>query len=60
MLVTVFNLAVAAGGIAGGILLDKVGIDSFFVSMVALSLTGLLIVYLFCENGFKAGARLLG
>ncbi|MDN5650792.1 MAG: MFS transporter, partial [Acinetobacter sp.] len=58
MLVTVFNLAVAGGGIFGGILLQNVGIDSFFVCIIALSLLGLCIVFLASENGFKSGHRL--
>lgn len=58
MLVTVFNLAVAGGGILGGILLQNVGIDSFFVCIIALSLLGLSIVFFAHENGFKSGHRL--
>lgn len=58
MLVTVFNLAVAVGGIAGGILLKEVGISSFFVSMTFLSLIGLLIVFLAKKHGFRTGSRL--
>lgn len=57
MLVTVFNLAVASGGIAGGILLKKIGINSFFVSMTFLSLIGLLVVFLAQKNGFRSGPR---
>jgi len=58
MLVTVFNLAIAGGGITGGILLKEVGISSFFVSMIFLSLGGLFIVFLSHKNGFKSGSRL--
>ena len=58
MLVTVFNLAVAGGGITGGILLKEIGISSFFVSMTFLSLIGLFIVFLANKNGFKSGPRL--
>lgn len=58
MLVTVFNLAVAGGGITGGILLKEIGISSFFVSMTFLSLIGLFIVFLANKNGFKSGSRL--
>lgn len=57
MLVTVFNLAVAAGGILGGFLLDHYSIFSFpwvifFIVMIALS-----IVYCAKNHGFKQGAR---
>lgn len=58
MLVTVFNLAVAGGGIAGGILLKEIGISSFFVSMTFLSLIGLFIVFSAHKSGFKSGSRL--
>ena len=58
MLVTVFNLAIAGGGIAGGILLKEAGVSSFFVSMIFLSLVGLSIVFLAHKNGFKSGSRL--
>lgn len=57
MLVTIFNLAIAGGGITGGILLKEVGISSFFVSMIFLSLVGLFIVFLARKNGFKSGSR---
>ncbi|WOE32320.1 MULTISPECIES: MFS transporter [unclassified Acinetobacter] len=59
MLVTVFNLAVAGGGIAGGILLKEFGISSFFISMAFLSLMGLLIVFLAKKHGFKSGSRVI-
>lgn len=58
MLVTVFNLAVAGGGIAGGILLKKMGIDWLLLSMTFLSLLGLWMVFISRKNGFKSGCRL--
>ncbi|MBB6733990.1 MFS transporter [Cohnella zeiphila] len=45
MLVTVFNVAVAGGGVIGGLLLERAGPGSFPWVLVALSLAGLLAVW---------------
>lgn len=58
MLVTVFNLAVAGGGIVGGILLKELGISSFLVTMALFSFIGLLVVFLAQKNGFRSGSRM--
>lgn len=58
MLVTVFNLAIAGGGIMGGILLQNEKMDSFFTSIFVLSLLALLIVFLAKKHGFTSGSRL--
>jgi predicted MFS family arabinose efflux permease len=57
MLVTIFNLAVAGGGIAGGLLLEHVGPSSFPPTLLILALLGLSVVWLARANGFKPGHR---
>ncbi|WP_323120195.1 MFS transporter [Burkholderia alba] len=57
MLVTVFNLAVAAGGLAGGALLARSGAASFPWALVLLALCGLGVVWRAGAHGFKSGRR---
>ncbi|MDC9615012.1 MFS transporter [Xenorhabdus khoisanae] len=57
MLVTIFNLAVAGGGIVGGLLLDSLGAGSFPVVLLVLSLAAFIMVYFANKAGFRAGAR---
>ena len=57
MLVTIFNLAVAAGGIVGGLLLEKEGPGSFPPTLLVLALLGLVVVWQAREVGFKSGHR---
>jgi predicted MFS family arabinose efflux permease len=57
MLVTIFNLAVAAGGIVGGLLLEKEGPGSFPPTLLVLALLGLVVVWQARDNGFKPGHR---
>ena len=57
MLVTIFNLAVAGGGIAGGLLLEHVGPNSFPSTLMILALLGLSVVWQARANGFKPGHR---
>ena len=54
MFVTIFNLAVAGGGVAGALLLQRVGAVSFPWAVLALALLGLSIVWSAKTNGFKA------
>ena len=60
MLVTVWNLAVAAGGLLGGLLLTHWGVGSF--TWVLLVLIGLALLITGCahRHGFAAGARVAG
>lgn len=58
MLVTVFNLAVAAGAILGGVMLNRFGINSIFIVMVILACSGLWIVFRAKKYSFKQGQRL--
>ncbi|HEC0041006.1 MFS transporter [Acinetobacter baumannii] len=52
MLVTVFNLAIAFGGMIGGGLLESFGAASFPWFMLAFALTGLFTVYHARKHGF--------
>lgn len=53
MLVTIFNLAIAGGGIIGGILLQKIGASSLPIVMFILAIFSFLIVIKSNRHGFK-------
>lgn len=57
MLVTVFNLAVAGGGVVGGVLLEHQGPASFSWALVVLALLGLFVVWSAKGHGFRPGHR---
>jgi predicted MFS family arabinose efflux permease len=57
MLVTIFNLAVAGGGVVGGLLLEHAGPGSFPPTLLVLALLGLSLVWLASAHGFKPGHR---
>jgi predicted MFS family arabinose efflux permease len=57
MLVTVFNLAVAAGGLVGGLLLDSAGAASFPWVLFVLALCALAVVGPARSHGFPPGRR---
>lgn len=54
MLVTLWNVAMAGGGVIGGILLDQIGSESFPWTMVLLLLPVLAVVVLARSHGFPA------
>jgi predicted MFS family arabinose efflux permease len=54
MLVTLWNAAMAGGGIAGGVLLDGFGAGSFPWSVLVLLVPTLAVVVLARRNGFTA------
>ncbi|WP_405177753.1 MFS transporter [Nocardia sp. NBC_01377] len=56
MLVTVFNLAVAGGGLIGGILLVPLGVTRFPLVLLALALAALALVWK-SPTGFRPGHR---
>ncbi len=60
MITTVWNSAIAAGGIVGGILLDTSGAGTFSWVVLCLSLTALCIAFSSRRHGFKPGARVHG
>lgn len=57
MVVVAWNLAIAAGGIAGGVLLKERGAGSFPWAMLALLMVGLWVVFRARERGFTPGPR---
>jgi len=52
MLVTVWNLAIAGGGIVGGVLLDRFGAGSFSPALLVLLTATLLAVWAARRHGF--------
>ncbi|MFF3257769.1 MFS transporter [Streptomyces sp. NPDC002932] len=58
MLVTVFNLAVAGGGMVGGLLLDASGAAVLPWAVLLLALCAFAVVRSSAAHGFKRGKRL--
>ncbi|WP_454108990.1 MFS transporter [Leifsonia shinshuensis] len=56
MLVTVFNIAVAGGGLLGGILLPVIGVEAFPWILAGLALAAFVAVLL-GRSGFRPGPR---
>ncbi|NUA26862.1 MFS transporter [Cupriavidus basilensis] len=52
MLVTTWNLAIAAGGIVGGVLLETHGVGAFPWALLALLVVGLLLAWASRGHGF--------
>ncbi|RIZ35911.1 MFS transporter [Pseudomonas aeruginosa] len=52
ILVTAWNIAIAAGGIIGGVLLETIGVSAFPWSLLALLLPGLAIAWISSTHGF--------
>lgn len=57
MCVTVWNCAIAGGGIVGGFLLETQGVASFPWALLLSILVGLIIAALARRHGFPAGHR---
>ena len=57
MLVTVFNLAVASGGVAGGLLLGCLGARALPWALAVLALACLSVVWPASHAGFRPGRR---
>ena len=57
MITTVWNGAIAAGGMVGGVLLDRAGAASFPWAVLALTLAALAVATLARRHGFKPGPR---
>ncbi|EZP49975.1 MFS transporter [Sphingomonas sp. RIT328] len=60
MVTTVWNAAIAAGGIVGGLLLDRYGAGVFPYAVLALSLLALAVATMARRHGFTPGRRALG
>ncbi|MCJ2059423.1 MFS transporter [Methylobacterium sp. J-048] len=52
MLVTVWNVAIAGGGIVGGLLLDRVGTAAFAPALLALLVPTLIVIGTARQHGF--------
>jgi len=52
MLVTVWNVAIAGGGIVGGLLLDALGIGAFAPALLGLLVPTLVVVAICRQHGF--------
>ncbi|MDN0123232.1 MFS transporter [Yersinia aleksiciae] len=57
MIVVAWNLAIAAGGITGGLLLQGASAASFPWAVLGLLLIGLTVVWQTRQHGFKPGIR---
>ncbi|WP_181775694.1 MFS transporter [Amycolatopsis pittospori] len=57
MLVTIFNLAVAGGGLVGGLLLESAGVVAFPWVLLVMGLLALVTVWFARAHGFKPGHR---
>lgn len=57
MLVTVWNTAIAGGGIVGGLLLESFGVRAFPIALVVLLLATLIVAWASHTNGFPAARR---
>ena len=57
MITTVWNSAIATGGIIGGLLLDHLGAGSFPWAILGLSLIALSIAFAARRHGFRPGPR---
>jgi len=57
MVATIWNVAIAGGGLAGGMLLDGYGVASFPWAMLALLLVALSIAWRAHRHSFKPGRR---
>jgi predicted MFS family arabinose efflux permease len=57
MLVTAWNMAIAGGGMIGGILLDRLGVEAFSPALLVLLVATLIVVWVASRHGFPALRR---
>ncbi|AOK29440.1 MFS transporter [Burkholderia singularis] len=57
MLVTTWNLAIAAGGSIGGVLLDRLGVAAFSPALLVLLAATLVVVWAAKHHGFPAARQ---
>jgi predicted MFS family arabinose efflux permease len=57
MIVTAWNIAIAGGGLVGGILLETLGVASFPWALIALLLATLIAAWLARGHGFPSAVR---
>jgi predicted MFS family arabinose efflux permease len=54
MLVTAWNIAIAGGGIIGGVLLEKIGVAAFAPALLCLLVPALIVAWAARRHGFPA------
>lgn len=57
MLVTAWNLAIAGGGLLGGVLLDRQGVTAFPPALLGLLGATLVVVWMARRHGFPVGGQ---
>lgn len=57
MLVTAWNVAIASGGIVGGVLLDHLGVTAFAPALIVLLLVTLTVIGAASRHGFPRAAK---
>jgi len=57
MLVTAWNMAIAGGGIIGGLLLDRLGVVAFAPTLLVLLSAALVVAWAAKQHGFPAARR---
>ncbi len=57
MLVTVWNMAIAGGGIIGGVLLERLGVAAFSPTLLVLLLIAFVVVWSARQHGFPMTRR---
>ncbi|MDR6983400.1 putative MFS family arabinose efflux permease [Rheinheimera pacifica] len=60
MLVTAWNLAIAGGGIVGGVLLEQLGVSSFSPALLILLVAALIVVWAAGIHGLARRIKLSG
>lgn len=56
ILVTVWNIAIAGGGLIGGALLEQFGVDAFSPVLLALLITSMIVIWTAKTHGFPVSA----
>ena len=57
MLVTIWNIAIAGGGVLGGMLLTSFGVNAFSPVLIVLLLSAFAVVWLSKKTGFPASEK---
>ncbi|MBN3055846.1 MFS transporter [Pectobacterium brasiliense] len=57
MLVTAWNMAIAGGGIIGGVLLERLGVAAFSPALLVLLLIAFVVVWSARQHGFPVARR---
>lgn len=57
MLVTAWNMAIAGGGIIGGLLLERIGVSAFAPALLCLLVPTLIVAWAARRNGFPSSNK---